>query len=332
MDKTLYNPFKKLEFKNRKCFLSGQDVKPGEETTVFPKWLMDQFQLYEKPFKLLDESLATYSVLKVPCSERVFKDSFEPLEETIEKAFNIGHSAVAELPSLLLFQWIGKLVYGMVYNELRIGIRQQQANGEEFLVSEGLMHKFGNLHAMLQSLIRPLEFEERTPWTIRIFKVDNSPEVFNYRDEINTLTFSLAMNDFGIIACLQDNGANAIYHEKMLDEVQQNQLKAIQYEELIARFYYSNYLFNRLPEYNILPTAEAVYIEAMPLRGLSSKPLFDVWQAKPYGQVLENFWKPWGLTLFEIIKDPDSPMSFLLNADGKFNSEVDRKFTDVSEK
>jgi hypothetical protein len=29
-----------------------------------------------------------------------------------------------------------------------------------------------------------------------------------------------------------------------------------------------------------------------------------------YGQVLENFWKPWGHTLFEIIKNPTAPMSY----------------------
>jgi hypothetical protein len=47
----------------------------------------------------------------------------------------------------------------------------------------------------------------------------------------------------------------------------------------------------------------------MPLRGTQNKAIFDVWMNKTYGQVLENFWKPWGLSLFEIIKDPSSPVS-----------------------
>jgi hypothetical protein len=41
-----------------------------------------------------------------------------------------------------------------------------------------------------------------------------------------------------------------------------------------------------------------------PLRGTSSKPLFDDWMNKTYGQVLENFWKNWGFLLLEIIKTP----------------------------
>ena len=322
----LYNPFTRLDFRNKKCFLSGADTIAGEEINVFPIWLMEQFGLADKPFKLLDESMATYSDLKIPCSSQV-SHAIENLETEISLAFNSGYEAVSKLSTVQLFQWMGKLVYGIIYNELRIGIRQQQATGEAFLLSEGLKHKFGNLQLMLQSLVRPMEFEGNTPWSIRVFKVDNSPEVFNYRDEINTLTFSLAMNDFGIIACLQDNGANAVYHEDVLAKVVGQTLKAIQYEELIARFYYSNYLFNRLPEYTIMPTEETVFIEAMPLRGMSSKPLFDHWQAKPYGQVLESFWKPWGFTLFEIIKDPEKPMSFLLDDEGNYNPEGDMKFT-----
>ena len=325
MDK-VYNPFDKLDFRGSKCFLTGSEIRAGEEISVFPDWIMEQYDLTDRPFKLLDESMSTYGALKVPCSSAA-RQTIGKLDDEIRQAFNTGYEAVSNLPSLKLFQWMGKLVYGIIYNELRIGMRQQHANGEAFQLSEGLKYKFGNLQMMLQSLTRPMEFEERTPWTIRTFPVQNTPGVFNYRDEINTLTFSLAMNDFGIIACLQDNGTNAIYHKDVLDKIGDHQLKAIQYEELIARFYYSNYLFNRLPEYTVLPTAEMTYIEAMPLRGMSSKSLFDQWTAKPYGQVLENFWKPWGFSLFEIIKDPEKPMSFLLDEEGNFNPDGDIKLT-----
>ncbi|MNN65352.1 hypothetical protein D3C81_1808480 [compost metagenome] len=61
----------------------------------------------------------------------------------------------------------------------------------------------------------------------------------------------------------------------------------------------------------------------MPLADMSMKPIFDHWQNKTYGQVLENFWKPWGLTLFEIIKNPEQPISFLLDDQGAFVTDVD---------
>lgn len=313
----LYKPFERLNFSKQNCFISGEKLKHSEEEIhVFPIWLMQEYELHDKQFKLLDESMSTYSHMKLPCAAGINKEVLEPLEEEIKSAFLSGYDEVNKLSDLKLFQWIGKMLYGILFNEIRIGIMQQKAKGEEFIFSQSLVHKFGNLHLMLQSLIKPIEFEGNHPWTIKVFKIESKQDLFNYRDEINTLTYSLAMKDFGIIACLQDNGTNAIYHKEILAKVQNNPLHPAQFEEICARFFYSNYLFNRLPEYNVMPTNEAVYIEAMPLMGMSNKPLFDAWQNKTYAQVLENFWKPWGILLFEILKDPENPISHLLDENG----------------
>jgi hypothetical protein len=163
-----------------------------------------------------------------------------------------------------------------------------------------------------------LVLEDFKPFSLFLFKVDNNENEFGYRDEINTLTFALRIKDFGIIICMQDNGANQFYHREILDKIKDKILHPIQFEEFSGRVFYSAYLFNRLPEYNILPVEEQIYIEAMPLRGMSSKPLFDDWLNKIYGQVLESFWKNWGFLLLEIIKDPEHPMSYLFDADGNF--------------
>ena len=318
MANPIYNPFKNFNFSNKCCFLSGDKItSPEQEISVFPLWLMNQYQLNDKPFKLLDESMATYKSLKLPVSIKVI-NQFEDLEEEIEKAFTLGCDAVKLLPEIKLFQWIGKIVYGILFNEIRIGISQQKLAGEQFELSQSLQHKFGNLHLMLQSFMMPVVFEGKFPWSIWVFRVNNSTDHFNYRDEINTLTFSLGMKDFGIIACLQDNGANTIYHKDILGKIDKQPLHPIQFEEICGRFFYSNYLFNRLPEYTVIETQESVYIESMPLKGTSNKPLFDNWQNKTYCQVLENFWKPWGFNIFEIQKDPENPMTFLLETDGVF--------------
>ena len=116
---------------------------------------------------------------------------------------------------------------------------------------------------------------------------------------------------------MQDNNANQHYHTELTGKINGQVLHPVQFEEFCARVFYSAYLFNRLPEYNLLPVADELYIEAMPLRGMDSRPLFEHWQNKTYGQVLENFWGKWGFLLLEIIKDPERPMSFLTGADGR---------------
>ena len=322
MDFTLYQPFKTLQFDAKHCFLSGQAlVSSEEEKGVFAPWFLQAFGLSVRPFKLLDESIATYQALKVPCSSAVYEEAIAPLEAEIQEAFSKGYEGLKEVSEIKLFQWIAKLLYGIIYHEIKQGIRQQKTLGEAFTLSQAMAHKFGNLHIMLQSLIQPINFEEPKPWSIQMFKLAQEDNFFSYRDELNTLSFSLRAHDFGIIACLQDNGTNAQYHHGILEICDDQTLSPAQFEELCARFFYSAYLFNRLPEYAVLPTSETIFIEAMPLQGISSKPIFDVWDVKTYGQVLENFWKPWGFTLLEIIKDPENPMSFLTDEAGAFQKQ-----------
>lgn len=317
MAATLYNPFERFNFSNRNCFLTGQTLTSEEEKIqVFPAWLMSRYGLEDKVIKLLDESYTGYKDLKIPCAAAVNEQYIISLETEIEAAFTQGYDAVKEIEPLKLFQWAGKLLYGIIFNELQAGIKQQHAQGEAFNVSEGLKHKFSHLHLMLQSLNQPVIFDGFTPFSLFLFKVDNPENEFSYRDEINTLTFSLRIQNFGLIICLQDNGTNSRYHKELVDKIEHDVLHPIQFEEVCARVFYSAFLFNRLPEYDIMPVGDDIYIEAAALRGTSGRPVFDEWQNKTYGQVLENFWKRWGFILLEIIKDPENPMSFLFTKDG----------------
>lgn len=315
----LFNPFLDFKFDNKTCFLSGLELQSADEQVqVFPLWMMRAFNLEDQPFKMLDESMVTYKSLKLPCSTLV-AEQIDTIEQEVEQAMAVGYTAVKGLPDVVLFQWVAKILYGVVFNEIQAGKRQAVLSGEEMNFSQALVHKFRNLHAMLQSLIVPMTFEVKNPFSILVLPVDNATDTFNYRDEINTLIFAVRMNNFAIIATMQDNGTHAIYHEAELAAVEGHVLHPIQFEEICARYFYSAYLFNRLPEYTYMDVPGQVFVEPMPLNDFTLKPIFDPWQVKTYGQVLENFWKPWGYLLFEIIKNPDRPMTFLTNTDNEFN-------------
>ncbi|WEK19435.1 MAG: hypothetical protein P0Y49_21920 [Candidatus Pedobacter colombiensis] len=312
MNNTIYQPFKNFDFKYKNCFLSGDIfTSPIEEINVLPAWLLKVANFSgEEQIKLLDESVRSYNTLKVPCSTEVFTQFIQPLEDKIANAFAKGYAGVSQLDEVDLFKWIGKFMYSLIYIEMNAAVRLQQLSDDGVNMSQGLMHKFGNLNTMIQRIYREVVFENFTPWSIVVVPLEDKDTPFSFRDEINTLTFSLKLKDFGIIACLQDNGTNKKYHQELLDQIGNAPLSAPQFEELCARFYYSAYLFNRLPEYAVMPVEGAIYMDAMPLRGTLNKPLFDHWQHKTYAQVLQDFWKPWGHTLFEIIKDPTKPMSY----------------------
>lgn len=309
---SIYQPFKNFDFKYENCLLSGDTFKsPVVQCNVLPDWLLEMTGFSgNEQIKLLDESIRSYNELKVPVNEEVLLHFIQPLEDKIAAAFAKGYAGVSALAETDLFKWVGKFMYSLIYIEMNAAVAQQQLSSDGLNMSQGLMHKFGNLQTMIQSIYTNVEFEDFTPWSFVVVPLEANDIGFSFRDEINTLTFSLKLKDFGIIACLQDNGTNKRYHQEILDQIGSGKVTEQQFEELCARFFYSAYLFNRLPEYTIMPVEGSIYIDAMPLRGTTNKPLFDVWQHKIYAQVLENFWKPWGNLLMEIRKDPNAPTSY----------------------
>jgi hypothetical protein len=166
---------------------------------------------------------------------------------------------------------------------------------------------------MLQSLLVPMEFKGVKPWSIAVVKVKYSQDVFNYKDEPTNLNFSLGMNGFGIIACLQDNGEIAEKEKEILFKIGDKILHPIQFEGLAARFLYSNYLLKNRGKTNIEVTDEKVIIESSEAEENSNLPLFGPWDDDMFAQVLAGYWEPWGFEKNTIFNFAGSPLTFLEN-------------------
>jgi len=316
----LYNPFENLNFNNETCFLSGENIDPEQNTTVFPRWILDRYSLHDKKFTLMDQITSfRYEDLKVPCSENVIEKAIDPLEEEIKTAFDAGYEEVIKIPKLRLFQWMSKLVFGVLYHDLLAERKRSERRKTEFKLSPILIKKFSHFHLMLQSLIAPIEFSGVKPWSIYIFKSKISKDVFNYKDEPTNLNFSLSMQDFGIVACLQDNGAVGKYQQEIIEKLSDKTLHPVQLEEIFARFIYTNYLLKKHADYNIKWEEEKIFVESLPLIDTENNPLFGKWDDDMFAQVLADYWKPWGLTKNEIYQFPNSPVSFLVD---EFNHQI----------
>jgi len=314
MEIKLYNPFEKFDFTPETCFLTGQKLYSSKEKiSVFPEWLLDRYSLRDKTFKMLDESNLHYQEMKIPCSVNVIDDAIQPLEMEIENAFAAGYEEVIKVPEKRLIQWMAKLIYGVLYNDITIEQRKHATRGKEFKLSNDLQDRFEKLHLILQSLVVPMDFEGTKFWSIHIAKIKISKDIFNYKDDPNNLNFSLGMNDFGIVACLQDNGAVGANQREITDKFSNKTLHPIQFEELCARFIYANYLLNSYAEYSVKTTEEKVIIESSPLTHPVNKSLFELWNDDMFAQVLAVYWKPWGITKDEIITFGNSPISYLEN-------------------
>ena len=310
MPLSLYNPFGDFAFPENECFLNGRKIENMDKIPVFPEWIMKRYSLHEKTMTMLAENVVKYADIKVPCAPEVL-EKVNLLENEIQKAFEAGYDEVVKIPELHLFQWMAKIMYGVLYNDIMHGIHQNKTKDKVFKLSPLLTKKFANLHQMLQSLITPMQFNQFIPWSIVIVPVNYSQDVFNYKDETKNINLSFGMKCFGIVACLQDNGENKKHHQNLLNKIGSKTLHPIQFEELWSRFLYSNYLLNTSSDYRFDTSGEAVEVELALLSEENKLPRFGKWDDKTFSQVLANYWKPWGLTTNDIYAFPNSPISYL---------------------
>ncbi len=332
----LFEPFHQLNFFINQCFLCGNrsGSKMGK-LPVFPEWFMKKYNLYGKAFKMLNETIKVYEELQISCCNNCKTQFIEPLEEYIEEGFKGRYLTIKNLDPWKIFLWVSKIMYGIIYLEILIALddhaQEQRANRENKAgmesISEGatfeplgispsLLNKFSNVHLFLQSLRFPMELEDFSPYSYWLFPLnEDENNVFEYRDDMSTLIFSLTAQDFGFILCLQDNSSNESYHKRLYLRVMEKYktLSFKQFQEFRARVFYSAYLFNPIPTYLLIPPTSGhpqYTITAQPLAGGKSN-LFKPWNNKTYAQVLEAFWKPWGITKNEILENEASPLSFL---------------------
>lgn len=311
----LFAPFENLYFNDHTCFLSGEDLESDQfKITVFPDWVLDQFNYRNRTFTLMDTvNAVTYGDLTLPCSTRV-KQAFDELDEQVKQAFDGGYESMKALDSHTLFLWVGRIVYGVLYFEIEFEKQRMLKREQEFKMSPILKNRYSFFHLMLQSLIQPIDIKGLSPWSIEVVKLKYSEEVFNHRDDAVNLLFSLGINGFGIMACLQDNGVLMAEQRDILDKIGDQELHPVQFEELCARILYANYLLQAFPQFKLEETEAGMTIEALPVEAEMNKSVFKVWDNEMFEQVLEDYWSPWGLTKKEIMKDTNFPISFLEDA------------------
>lgn len=308
MFQNYFNPFQDLIFDEQFCFLSGDLT--NDKMTVFPEWLMAHFKFDEDKIEMMDKSKSyRYKDLLLPCSPRV-KKAFDDLDVKMQEAYKDGFEGINALDEKLIFQFSARIVYGFLYYEMVYESNRIMKLGQNFNLSPFLRERFGNFHLMLQSVFRPIEFEGKKPWSIAVFPLKYSADIFSFRDDAINLMFSFGVNGFGFIACLQDDGHLGEMQKDILEKIKGHVLHPIQYQELFARFHYSEYIMQYKPKYILEENAETLTIKV----DEANLPQFGFWDEDMFAQLLSNYWSVYGIEKKEILKFQKPILSYLENS------------------
>ena len=205
----LYDPIKNKSLDKNHCFLCGRKLDKNNCTRehVFPRWLLNRFNLWNKKLILLNRTPIQYKDINIPCCIKCNNEYLGNIESLIEKASEEGYEKFSKLPKKKIFLWLQKIFYEILYKELSLLFDRKNKKGGRIIDKETL-ERYRTCHLFLQGARIQVKFHKPYPWSIFIVKLqeyDQKELNFDFQDNILFLTIAIRMGDIGIIACLQDN-------------------------------------------------------------------------------------------------------------------------------
>lgn len=322
-DLKLYDPFTNMQFTDENCFLCGTTITKEYRTPVFGEWMQDKYNLRDKELLMLDKSVTTFGQLTIPCCDHCHLNHVLPLENEVEAAAETEYQGIKKLDPKRIFQWIGKMYYGMLVTEL---IKEKDPLiMPENPVSENpqMLGKFKTFYQVLQSLRVPMKFSDFLPCSIFILQVDPTEDElpFEYQDELTTMCFSVKLGPVVIVCKLLDNGIIRNVLNRLYKLTEGRELHPIQIAEFKARVFYAAYIFNVVPDYFIRPGKpenEQLILDSL-IDDITNE-VFNPFEPLAYAHMLEEMWKPWSIREKDILENPQKPISFLTDDNGEFKT------------
>lgn len=313
-----FNPFEEMSFSYDRCFICGEKLSSNNTVEhIYPKWLQNDFDLWNKQLVLLNGTSIQYRNMVVPCCFECNEIMSRKLEKPVKEAVQKGYDEFINLDRKVIFQWLNKISYGALFKELSLKRELRNPNSEAIYTEENLKkHKMQYL--FLKSTVQETKYVNN-PWSILIFKVKKQKDKqYWVYDNPFVKTYFMLLNDIGIIAHLMDNGCNQDFFMQFphMVELMGKELHPIQFYELCARFHYKSALLKKSPFYiNMFDKNNGV--DTIISHGIDGT-LYAEWDNETYSHILEFFLEPYKVKFEEIYLGKDKVITYIRNEDGSF--------------
>jgi hypothetical protein len=316
--------FDALRLGDDNCFLCGALLEKGKTREhVFPGWLQHRHNLWDQELTLLNGTHIRYAQLTIPCCKPCNSGPLSAVENRVRTATEAGYAEAVKLESLLLYQWLGKIFYGILRKELSLLHDRRNQDGPT-IVPASILEGFSTLHLFLQSIRQPFEFPDGVPFSALVVNLhpNEAHGEYNFRDSLQLMTASLRTKDVGFIVALQDVGLISSTYGQYVQQVAGRKLTLIQFDELYAKCLYQVTRLNRTPKFIIATNqhpAVATQVHMMPIMGLSSKPPVEQWVWAEYFDVLASILEqsyPY-LDIDQMFVPPNLVMTWMADTEGK---------------
>ena len=318
-------PFAFMNFSPGSCFLCGATASENSREHVLPLWLLRRQSLLDATLTLLNGTTIPYRQVTIPCCLQCNNEHLSRLEGEIEEATRDGAEGLRRLQEERVFQWMAKIFIGILWAELSLKAKRSDSDSGP-IVTQEMLADYRVLHGHLQSVRRPVVFEQTKPWSLFISDLHKFERAwdFDYHDSLVGLCFAIRFSGVGIIACLQDNSAHKEFFGHQWQPLEGTALHWLQWEEMWAKVLYARSLFRRTAKFlTIVPPDQhgPAMVLSLPPAGYAPETMWAHWDNEQYANLLLKVLGPKNpmLTLEALFLPPDRVMGWLFKEDGTVN-------------
>ncbi|HHX70079.1 MAG TPA: hypothetical protein GX708_18775 [Gallicola sp.] len=235
------------------CFLCGakRNEKRFNDEHIIPNWVLKKYHIQNKKIRLPNDKEIQYSQYKVPCCYECNKLLGNIIEKPLSKVISEGYDSFknylkTEGPSLL-FKWLC-LIFLKVHlkDSLYRFILSDPLNKISDLYDWKSLH---HIHCVVRSLYTNCKIERNVLGSMLVFRVKNEIDVepFDYGDNYLGKGILIRLGEIGVIAILNDSIITRYLYRDKIKKL--NELKQLQYREVLSILSYMNYSLKNRPAY-----------------------------------------------------------------------------------
>lgn len=231
-----------VENQEVKCFLCEEVLtnKTRSEEHVIPKWMQEDYQLWNHKLGLANKTPIRYRQILIPCCKECNNVHLKTMEEEFQKTIYRSNRTLDELSDLTIMQWAAKVLYGIIYKERSLPLDR---TGREAgtIWDDGILSFFGELRLFLLSVREPTVFAcEGTDLPATIYKFNaqwsrgmDAVEMFDLMTSIAGRALAIRIKNRAYVIVF-DGGLQQLFPAPIAGLVGENSLHPQQFKELAA--------------------------------------------------------------------------------------------------
>lgn len=307
-----------------RCFLCGGLPTKGKGEHVFPKWLQQRFDLWDKSLTLLNGTSIQYRNIRIPACEECNGRVLGRTESFVSELRGSNVCNWSHHHSFEVGRWLSKILVGILMKEASL-FRDRSSPELGMIFPPEDVDELLLMHLLIQSwrkIIRFNTLHAAHPFTLFVYEIENDMDFSSFNLSTNMLGKSLCIRfgDLGF-AFVGDGGLQHEMAELGPYGLGFKKLHPVQFDELAARVHYKSSLRNATHSYLHFESPEKFEFNQVKLTPYTnvklsdgSDKVFREWSSAELALVFRRYGVPGSNLLID--ENGEASYTFLVHENG----------------